>query len=410
MNSNSTISRRRFLLAGSGAAAAGLLAGGFTMPAAGAGASAAAPERRIRLGVVGCGGRGGWIARLFQQHGGYELWSVADYFPEVANGCGEALGVPAERRFSGLSGFGRVFESGVEAVALETPPWFFPEHVAAAVAAGLHVYVAKPVGVDVPGVMAVEAAARRATAAGRVFLVDYQVPTDPHNAEVARRVRAGEIGPVQLLDSHYFSGLFADPPKTDTIESRLRSLVWVNDNDLGGGYHVNACIHAVHAAWMIAGARPVSAAGASRAGRANPHGDSHDVFSITFEFESGLVWCHRGKHLDNQTGFDVACQAQGRDGHAQLAYGGRAFLKSGAASYEGEVENLYEAGAVRNIAEFHRDVATGRCENATVAGAVDTALATILGREAARRRAKLTMADLLAENHRLDVDLRGLRA
>lgn len=86
------------------------------------------PERRVKLGVVACGGRGGWIARLFAKHGGYEMHAVADYFPAVGDATGEVLGVPAARRFSGLSGYRRLIESGVEAVALETPPYFFPEH------------------------------------------------------------------------------------------------------------------------------------------------------------------------------------------------------------------------------------------------------------------------------------------
>src|SRR5512141_1462275 len=96
-------------------------------------------QRKIKLGVIGNGGRGAWIAGLFQKHGGYELYAVADYFQEVADKCGDKLGVDQARRFSGLSGYRKLMESGVEAVALETPPYFFPEHAHAAVEAGLHV-------------------------------------------------------------------------------------------------------------------------------------------------------------------------------------------------------------------------------------------------------------------------------
>src|SRR5512140_3708884 len=89
--------------------------------------------RRIKLGVIGNGGRGGWIAGLFRKHGGYEMHAVADYFQEVADQCGDALGVDKSRRFSTLSGYKRMLESGIEAVALETPPCFLPEHARAAV-------------------------------------------------------------------------------------------------------------------------------------------------------------------------------------------------------------------------------------------------------------------------------------
>ena len=190
-------------------------------------APAAEPDaaaRKIKLGVVGCGGRGAWIANLFRQHGGYEMHAVADYFPEVAEAAGNALGVGKTRRFSGLSGYRRLIESGVEAVALETPPCFFPEHVQAAVDARLHVYMAKPVAVDVPGCLQVDAAAKKATADKRCFLVDYQMPTDPHNLECAKRFREGAIARLGMVKSFYYGGLFGDPPLTKTIESRLRSL------------------------------------------------------------------------------------------------------------------------------------------------------------------------------------------
>ena len=405
-----SVTRRRFLgdALGLGAAVGALRGVAADTPPAEA---AKTPEfsRKIKLGVVGNGGRGAWIANLFKRHGGYEMWAVADYFQEVADACGDALGVDKARRFSTLSGYQRLIESGVEAVALETPPCFFPEHARAAVEAGLHVYMAKPVAVDVPGCLDIEAAAKRATAAKRCFLVDYQMPTDPHNLEVMKRVQGGEIGPVAAVNSHYFAGHFPDPPSTANLESRLRSLIWCNDVAVGGGYHVNACIHAVDAALWVAGSRPVAAAGLSRRMRRDPHGDSHDAFAILFEFADGQMISHRGKHLQNQCEFDVICQIQGQTGFAQTAYGGKAFVRGAETSYNGQVENLYEAGAVRNIATFHEHVTSGRFENATVRRSLDGALATILAREAALRRTRLTMDELLKENRRMDADLRGLK-
>ena len=73
----------------------------------------------------------------------------------------------------------RLIDSGVEAVVLETPPYFFPEHAQAAAAAGKHVYMAKPVASDVPGTLKIEAAAHQASGLKQAFLVDYQIPTPP---------------------------------------------------------------------------------------------------------------------------------------------------------------------------------------------------------------------------------------
>ncbi|MBM4090656.1 MAG: Gfo/Idh/MocA family oxidoreductase [Planctomycetes bacterium] len=362
---------------------------------------------RIKLGVIGCGGRGHWIANLFARHGGYEMHAVADYFLAVANRCGDALKVDAARRFSGLSAYRKLMASGVEAVALETPPYCFPDHVQAAVEAGLHVYMAKPVAVDVPGTLLVAAMGRKATDDRRCFLVDYQIPTDPFNREAVKRVREDGIGPIVMVRTHYLAGTFGDPPKTGTAASRLQQLVWVNDIDLGGGYHVNACIHGVDGGLWLIDKQPVAASGVSRIGRRDPHGDSHDQFSITYEFADGTIMNHVGSHI-NAT-FDVRCVAYGQAGNAEIGYTGNAVVHGGTQPYEGgAIENLYEAGAVRNIALFHDCIVKGDFSNPTLAPSIRSALTTILGREAASRKTRLTMDELVKENKTFPVDLTGL--
>jgi predicted dehydrogenase len=381
--------------------------------APGARAAEPAPARKVRLGVVGLGGRGAWIANLFRENGGYEIHAVADYFPEAAESVGNTLGVDTARRFSGLSGYRRLIESGIEAVALETPPCFFPEHAQAAVEAGLHVYMAKPVAVDVPGCLRVEAAARKATAGGRCFLIDYQMPTDPHIQECAKRFREGAIERLGIVKSFYYGGLFGDPPLTRTIESRLRSLVWVNDVAIGGSYHVNACIHPIQAMMWVLGRTPVAAVGLSMTSRADPHGDSHDMYGITYEFADGLLWTHTGRHARGTTGPEdplATCEFLG-SAYMKIGYGGRALIRGGSKHYPGgTVDDLYKAGAVRNIAAFHRQVTTGDNANDTVPMAIDSCLATIMAREACLRKGRMTMDGLRKENRRLDVDLTGLKS
>ena len=168
--------------------------------------------RKVKLGLVGCGGRGSWIANLFKQHGGYEFHAVADYFPARAEKCGNELGVDHSRRFSTLSGYQRLIESGVEAVALEVPPYFFALHAQAAVDAGLHVYMAKPIAADVPGCLAIQQAAKTATGKQRCFFVDYQMPTDPANIEVRKRILAGGLGKISQVSTIGICSGFPDPP------------------------------------------------------------------------------------------------------------------------------------------------------------------------------------------------------
>lgn len=405
MNSRSEmeLGRRRFL---------GTALALGTLAAAGKGhAQAESAGPRLKLGVVGCGGRGAWIAELFKQHGGYEMHAVADYFQEVADACGDSLGVDPARRFSGLSGYLRVIESGIDAIALETPPYFIPEHAEAAVAAGLHVYMAKPVAVDAPGCARILEASRQATAAQRCFLVDYQIPTDPSNLEVQRRLRDIGIGAVAQVATVGIGSGLPDPPKTDTIESRLRHLIWVNDTALSCDYLGNFDIHAVDAAIWLLGQRPIATSGASAIYREDPHGDARDICSVVFEYEAGFVHNHFGQALANRRTQELSCTIYGQRGYAKVNYWGDTRFETADDKYEGASEKtLYENGARANIAEFHRAITEGRFDNPTAPRAVDGALACVLGREASLRQTRLTMDAVIAENKELTVDLHGLKA
>jgi myo-inositol 2-dehydrogenase/D-chiro-inositol 1-dehydrogenase len=366
-------------------------------------------KQKIKLGLVGCGGRGSWIASLFQQHGGFEFHAVADYFQAVADKCGDELGVDRSRRFSTLSGYRRLIESGVEAVALEVPPYFFAQHAQAAVEAGLHVYMAKPIAADVPGCLAIQQAAKTATEKQRCFLVDYQMPTDPANIEVRKRILAGGLGKISQVSTIGICSGFADPPLQTTIENRLQELMWVNDIAMGCDYIGNFDIHAIDAALWALGQRPVAAVGASQIARPNPHGDAHDVCSVIYEYADGLVHNHFGQALPNQLSSTLTCTIHGQKGYGTLEYWKKAEFRSDDSAYRADVKNLYEAGAARNIDDFYRNVTEGHAANDTVSRAVDSALTCILGREAAARGTRLTMEQILAENRKLEVNLAGLK-
>ena len=406
------LNRRRFLSTTLAAAAATSLAS-LTAARAEDVAPVAPREqfkRKIKLGVVGNGGRGSWIAQLFKAHGGYEMHAVADYFPEVSDPCGEALGVDKSRRFSTLSGFKRLLESGVEAVALELPPYFFPGYAKMAVEAGVHVYMAKPVASDVPGALKILATGKLAASRQRCFLVDYQMPTDPVNIEIHRRISAPGFGKIaQIQTTGIGDGGFSDPPKTANLESRLQHLIWVNDIAMGCDYLGNYDIHGIDAALWVVGQRPVAAAGNSRICRSDPHGDSHDVCSVVFEYADGLVHNHFGNAVRSQLNGELSCRVCSTSGNALINYWGKSQFHSADDAFGGTVENLYEAGAVRNIATFYKNVTEGHFENGTVQRSVDGALACILGREAAARHTRLTMDELLKENKKLEADLTGLK-
>jgi predicted dehydrogenase len=404
------ISRRGFL---AGAAAASLL-GALPAAAAEAPAPQAEPPKitpKVKLGVVGCGGRGAWIARLFQQHGGYELHAVADYFQDAADACGDALGVDKARRFTGLSGYKKVIDAGAEAVVVIDVPCFYAEQAKAAVEAGRHVYMAKPIAADVPGCLQIEALGKQATAKRLAFLVDYQLPTEQANVEVAARIREGALGPLAHVVSFGLSGAWADPPKGPTIEDRLRGEIWLSDVALGGDNIVSYDIHIIDGVVWVMGKRPVSACGRSRTCRADPHGDRTDCGGVVYEFDDGVLWTHLVHALNNNADITtLSASFFGLAATGRIQYGGKVYVRGGSKHYVGECGSIYDQGAIKNIAAFYRAIVDGRFENETVRRAVDGTLTAILGREASARRCFLTMDDLVKENRRLAVDLAGLKA
>ena len=400
-SSTSRISRREFVT--------GTVAAGVTVmqPQWVRGAEASS---RIEVGLVGLGGRGSLIARLIaENHPGLQISSVADYFPQVADRVGESLKVPKERRHSGLSGYKKVMADGVDAIVLETPPCFFPEHARAAVDAGVHVYMAKPVAADVWGCQEILRAGKKAGRQDQVFLVDFQVPTEEFNKEVVKRCHQGVIGEVAMLSSIYCDEAFSDPPKTKTIASRLRQLIWVNDIDLGGGMLVNAGIHAVDAALWLAQGHPASACGSGRRIRLDKHGDTFDLYSLTYAFANGLVMNHRGEHLPNTHGFTCDCAAYGQVGYGNISYQGRAILRGNKGSYRGgDVASLYANGIDRNLDKFEREIREKIYANDTLQRSVNSTLTTMLGRIACQEKRTVTWDEMLKQNQKFDVDVSGL--
>jgi predicted dehydrogenase len=143
--------------------------------------------------------------------------------------------------------------------------------------------------------------------------------------------------------------------------------------------------------------------------RTNPQSDAHDATFVTYEFPDGLLWNHQSLWIPDH-GRSLVCNVHGQTASAQLSYWGKSFLRGGPKHFGGgEVVSLYDQGAIRNIAEFHRAIVEGRFDNPTVPRAVDGTLTGILGREAAARGTRLTMDDILKENKRLAVDLTGLK-
>ena len=412
------VSRRTFvtgaLAAGGALAASGLWGAGAVQPETPGKPTPRNITKKFKLGVVGCGGRGTFVTKHFKDHGGYEIYAAADYFQDAVDQFGTTYGVDKSRRFTGLSGYKKLIDSGVDVVALEHMPYFHPEHAAAAIAAGKHVYMAKPVAVDVPGTLAVGALGKEATRRNLCFLVDYQAPTDPINAEIRRRILDGALGKLAYVCTYGTAGRWAEPNARTPREEYLRNSLWLYHLELAAEPCVSFDIHAIDTAMWVLGRRPVAAMGSSQTCRLDAFLSGRNVVQGVLQFDDGLIWTHQHQSLGNQcelTGMaELCCKIYGNAACAVLPYGGKAYIRGGTKHFVGTVDDLYPAGVVRNVAQLYVNLTEGHFDNPTVARTVEGHLAAILLREAAHRQGRLTMAELLKENKKLVFDVTGFKA
>ncbi|MCL5098613.1 MAG: Gfo/Idh/MocA family oxidoreductase [Candidatus Omnitrophica bacterium] len=399
------LSRRRFI-AGAGASA---LSFTILSPKLVRGAEANA---KINLGLIGCGGRGKWIADLFLKHGGYNLVAVADYFQDRADEAGQKFAIPEANRYSGLSAYKRLLEQELDAVAIISPPYFHPEQAAAAVSAGKHAYLAKPIAVDVPGCESVRQSGEKASQNRLCFLVDFQTRAHPAYQEVVKRVHNGAIGRIVTCEATYqcslmFAEMDAEYRKNAAQpEARLRA--WAIDRVLSGDIITEQNIHTLDVAAWFMDADPIKATGTG--GRARDFlGNCWDHFAVIFHFPNDVIVSFNSK----QMGFgydDIMCRVYGLKGTADTHYSGKASVRSAEDAFVGDTANLYADGAIRNIAEFHDRITQGQFGNPTVASAVRSNLVTILGRTAAYKQGTVTWDELLRANEKFEFDPSGLRA
>ena len=403
-------SRRNFL-AGAGAVAAGIT---ILRPELVRGYQA---NEKVAIGLIGCGGRGTWIAELFQKHGGYVVAGVADYFQDKVDDAGTKLRVKPEARFTGLAAYKRLLEQKIDAIVVESPPYFHPEQAAAGVAAGKHVYLAKPIAVDVPGCQTVEASGKQATSKGLCFLVDFQTRADQYYIEAIKRVHAGAIGKLAFGEATYH----ADVPwvgqepyareADKNPEARLRA--WGVDKALSGDIITEQNIHTLDVASWIMGQPPVCAFGTGGQ-KVRDYGNCWDTFTVTFKYPDnvGIAFSSRQFPGHSTTPEGILNRMFGTKGVLETSYGGKTMIRGGEDAFYrgGESPAIYQAGAEVNIATFHKNILAKDYANTTVPESVRSNLVTILGRTAAYRGEVVTWDEIIKSTEKMEPKLDGLKS
>ncbi len=367
---------------------------------------------KITLGWMGCGGRGTWIADLFQQHGGYQIVACADYFQDRVDAFGEKLKVDPSQRYTGLMGYKRLLEGKCDAVVIESPPYFHPEQTAAGVEAGKHVYVAKPIAVDVPGCQSIAESGKKATAKKLAFLVDFQTRSTEFYKEAIKRVHAGGIGKITFGEARYHCGaLGLKGPADNSPAGRLRN--WAFDIALSGDIITEQNIHSIDVMNWIMQTPPLSVTGSGgRKGRVHV-GDCWDHFALVFQYPDnvGIIFSSK-QYDDGGSDVGVCVDIFGSAGRISTKYGGNVFLiaKEKESYPGGKTGSIYKDGTVNNIAAFHKQITAGDCSNTTVAPSVQSNLITVMGRTAAYERRPVTWREIIRSAKRMKPQFEGLKA
>ncbi len=281
------LSRRAFVTSAGAAAAA------MALPAA-------QNEPTLKVGLVGCGGRGtGAAENCMKSAPNVQLIALGDMFPERITRAQRHLGalelpgykVNANFCFSGFDAYKRVLDSGVDLVLLATPPGFRPMHFEEAIAAGKHVFMEKPVAVDPAGVRKVIAIGEKAKQKKLGVVSGTQYRHQVSFIETVKRVHAGQIGRVVAGRAYYNGGTLWSVDRREgmsDMEWQVRN--WYYFDWLSGDHIVEQHVHTIDATDWVMGARPVRAvAVGGRQVRTDPlYGNIYDHFCVDYEYPGGV--------------------------------------------------------------------------------------------------------------------------
>ena len=255
----------------------------------------AAPGREIKVGVIGCGGRGsGAIQNLFDAADGIRLTALGDVFHDRLEGlrkmAAEKLGqeVPDENCFIGFDAYQKVIDSGVDMIIDTTPPVFRPDHFKYAVQKGVHSFLEKPVAVDAKGYRTVMAAAKQAQAKGLCVVCGTQRHHQRPYVEAFRKIQEGYIGEITGGNVYWNQGMlwYRNREKGwSDMEWMIRD--WVNWKWLSGDHIVEQHVHNIDVFLWMSGYKVAKATGFGARHR-RITGDQYDQFSIDFEMENGV--------------------------------------------------------------------------------------------------------------------------
>jgi predicted dehydrogenase len=381
------MNRRTFLgntaLAGVSLAATSVLA-----------ADLAGTPKKIKVGLIGCGGRGNGALKDFLDACkilGIEAQVVAagDAFKGQADETGKKFGIAADRCYGGYDNYHKVIATDCEYVLMATPPAFRPLHFAAAVEAGKHCFIEKPVAVDPVGARSIIATGEKAAAKGLAVVAGTQ---RRHMADYLRNkalIDAGAIGKIKGGIVQW-NGTVPWIKRRNEGESDTSYMTrnWLNFNELSGDHIVEQHVHNLDVAVWFLGRLPVTAVGFG--GRARREtGNMFDFFSVDFDFGDDV-------HIHSQ-----CRQIEGTYGRVGEMFTGTEGSCYGGGKLKGKTVEIAEIkldsdnGQVQEHIDMIRSVAAGKPLN-DARSIAESTLVAIMGRISAYTGELVRWNDLMS--------------
>jgi myo-inositol 2-dehydrogenase / D-chiro-inositol 1-dehydrogenase len=407
-NASDLPNRREFLKHSSAVATAAAASPFLIFPKNGR----AQDSNTLKVGLVGCGGRGtGAAGNALAADKNVLLTAVGDVFESQLQGALKSLSkeapgkvkVESAHQFVGLDAYQKVIDSGVDVVVLATPPGFRPLHLKAAIDAGKHVFCEKPVATDAPGIRSALASAAEAKRKNLSLVAGFCWRYNLAERGLFQRILDGAIGDVHVFYGNYFTGPVKPMPPAHTrpagmsdLEWQLRN--WYNFVWLGGDGLVEQAVHAVD--WMCWAMNDVPPAKAiAVGGRQIPaHGGNiFDHIEVNYEYANGargFLGCRQIANCAN----DNSATIYGTKGIArEVGFGGMPSIKGeNHWRYSGPRPNMYQV----EHDEMFAAIRAGKPINDGVRLA-HSSMVAIMGRMAAYTGEEITWERALNSEERL---------
>ena len=363
----------------------------------------------VRMALFGCGGRGTGVAESFTEHTSAQYVALGDLFQAQTEKAKQTLDkaslkagkaeIDSSKLFYGPDSLDKLCASkDIDAIHIATPPYFHPQHFAKAAASGKHIYLEKPVAVDVPGARSVIATGERVGKKASVA-VGFQLRHATPYVQLRERLQKGQIGEIVCGLSHYYATQAADRKDWDNSsanERRLRN--WIHDKVLSGDILVEQNIHLIDFNNWILGAHPVKVSGTcGRKGRTD-RGNCSSHFNVTFTYPGDIdvtltstqfgegAWDVAmrffGAKGDSMSKYDAPVSIMGPDPWEYPGLGDPGQVKDAAKAAVGAFKGALDDADAMKEQNFIASITGGKFINEAAQGAEST-LSAIMGRYAA---------------------------